>query len=294
MRTVQVWVVIAAAATFGTASCGSVASTFFDLPEKPKPVTGQTRQQAGVESARAVVAADTGERPPIEATLNPDSVLALLPKDSTGDVDWVAAIRKGVIRPRRALPGVEPPQLLTGFQFDFLIQGPDPTFDASFPHSAHVEWLACGSCHPRIFPYRNSTITMDAVNQGEACGWCHGKVAFSVGNCYRCHTAMPASGQADPKLVADVVLTRRGDSTAAGGDGFPRARFAHWVHRIRYRCMTCHPGVFAARAGADTLTMDQMTRGQACGACHDGRTAFGLFECKRCHQSAPVSKDSVP
>lgn len=275
------------------ASCGRVASTFFDLPQKPKPVPPESLPPAAQREA-APPAVQGATRPPAELTLNPDSVLALVPRDGGGDLDWVAALRARVIQPRRALPGAEAPPDMSGFQYDFVIKGPDPMFDAQFPHSAHVEWLACGSCHPAIFPSRGVPITMDEVNQGEACGRCHGKVAFQVTNCYRCHTAMPAGGEAEPKLGDDVTFARPADSAAAGRATFPPARFAHWVHRVRYRCMACHPGLFAAQAGADTLTMNEMNGGRACGACHDGRNAFGLFECNRCHVAQQVKRDSLP
>lgn len=269
--------------------CGGAGAYVLGLPPSvPAPATAASNPQSvGAASIPEPVT-------PIERVRDPDSVLALLPRDAAGDVDWVAALRRRVVRPRRTLPGAEPPPDMSGFQYDFLIKGPDPMFDALFPHSAHVEWLACGSCHPGIFPSRDVAITMEAVNQGEYCGRCHGKLAFQLTNCYRCHTAMPAGSGAEPKLGDDITFVRRTDSTAVGRATYPPARFAHWVHRVRYRCMTCHPGLFAAQAGADTLTMDEMGRGRACGVCHDGRNAFGLFECRRCHVAQQVKRDSLP
>lgn len=67
--------------------------------------------------------------------------------------------------------------------------------------------------------------------------------------------------------------------------GTPPAVFPHWVHRVRYKCYACHPDVFEMKAGAHSITMDEMTAGQYCGACHDGKTAWGVgFDtCDRCH-----------
>jgi c(7)-type cytochrome triheme protein len=63
----------------------------------------------------------------------------------------------------------------------------------------------------------------------------------------------------------------------------PPAAFPHWVHRIRYRCYVCHPAEI--KPSPAPITHDAMATGQACGACHDGRTAWGItFEtCARCH-----------
>lgn len=291
MRSSSIWPGVVFTVAVVVASCGQVASTIFDLPRKPQPVPAAAPAPTQPPSG-AAAAVESAPRRPIEATLNPDSVLALLPRDTAGDVDWVAALRGGVIRPRPALPRSDPPPDMSGFGFDFLIKGPDPTFDARFPHSAHVEWMSCATCHPRIFPYPGAPITMDAVNQGEACGRCQGKVAFAATNCYRCHPALPPDA-VTPTLGGDLTLARRADSSTTAIAGLPRGRFGHWVHRIRYRCMACHPALFATQAGADTLTMDAMTRGTACGKCHDGSTAFGLFECNRCHVPAEAARDTV-
>jgi c(7)-type cytochrome triheme protein len=113
----------------------------------------------------------------------------MLPKDDLDEADWAAALRQEVIAPRKSIPGTRPAQRIV-FGFDFFLPGPDPSFDAYFPHSVHTEWLGCESCHPKIFPRRGTEITMDEVFAGEYCGVCHGVVAFNQDNCTRCHTAM--------------------------------------------------------------------------------------------------------
>jgi c(7)-type cytochrome triheme protein len=229
-----------------------------------------------------------------------DSALALLPRDAVGNVDWVAALRSGVIDPMRSLPGAAPRNDMSGFAFDFRIKGPNPMFDAVFSHSTHVEWLACESCHPAIFPYRGAEITMAAINKGEYCGACHGTVAFPVATgCTRCHQSlnMPPSGNAAEDL-GDLVFQRAGDSTdqeVFGVNQFPPAQFSHAVHRLRYRCMACHPDPFEARAGANAITMAEVSARRACGVCHDGGAAFsGLQGCNRCHVAASSPRDSIP
>lgn len=283
------------------ASCAKVASVVLDLPQHPQPDAGTPAPQAGTRGQGpagggfAAAARDT-VRPPIEAMLAPDSVLAMLPRDSAGEVDWMAALRLAVIRPRRAAPGAPSPPDMDGFRFDFRFKGPDPMFDAVFPHSTHVQWAACDMCHGRIFPYRNPEITMAAIENREYCGACHGRVAFPTSSCGRCHPAMPLSGDQKPELADDVVMVRAADSSGQSPavGAFPAARFPHWMHRIRYRCSACHPSLFEAKTGADTLTMADIRQGRACGACHDGRSAFSAMECSRCHAAPRTARDSVP
>ncbi|MGC3999167.1 MAG: cytochrome c3 family protein [Anaeromyxobacter sp.] len=53
-------------------------------------------------------------------------------------------------------------------------------------------------------------------------------------------------------------------------------------------CLGCHPqpfGILGRSGGAQPLgiTHEKMEKGQACGACHDGKKAFGLDDCSMCH-----------
>ncbi|MDH3972962.1 MAG: hypothetical protein OEV42_01665 [Deltaproteobacteria bacterium] len=62
--------------------------------------------------------------------------------------------------------------------------------DAYFPHNIHTYWLDCKNCHPSIFPIKDSQlvrVSMTEIFKGEFCGKCHGKVAFPVTDCGRCH-----------------------------------------------------------------------------------------------------------
>jgi c(7)-type cytochrome triheme protein len=250
-----------------------------DLPP-PQPAQADSAPATTVANLRPVAVVQDTSRPPIEETLDPDSALALLPRDGGGYVDWVAAVRDGMVRPRRNLPGSdsEPPK--NEFGFDFFLEGPNPMFDAAFPHSSHVQWLDCKGCHPSVYRYRGTQTNMAAINSGESCGLCHRSVAVPAAACFRCHPAMPPSGAVTAKLETDIVFQR--DSTAGGGS-FAPAVFPHWVHRIRYACTACHPQAFEMRTGAAVFTMAAMQQGQQCGACHDGSNGFSLRECGRCH-----------
>ena len=66
------------------------------------------------------------------------------PADSLGNIDWVSALSQGLIKPRHAIQGTKAPEIQS-FGFDFMLPGPDPDYDAYFPHSIHTQWLTCAS-----------------------------------------------------------------------------------------------------------------------------------------------------
>jgi len=74
----------------------------------------------------------------------------------------------------------------------------------------------------------------------------------------------------------NVLMTRTTTTSAMKSVVFP-----HWTHRMRYTCRVCHLELdFVMRHNA---TENSET---ACGACHDGRAAFGIRDeksCARCH-----------
>jgi c(7)-type cytochrome triheme protein len=111
-----------------------------------------------------------------------------LPTDKFGLVDWVAALEQGLIKPRSNIDPKGP----EGVPFDMNIVMPSKTgmiAGAYFPHKTHTTWMSCDSCHVKIFmPLAGSNdLTMSTIANGQACGVCHGKVAFPLNDCTRCH-----------------------------------------------------------------------------------------------------------
>jgi c(7)-type cytochrome triheme protein len=300
-------------------------SVVVDLPENEAARRDVSASPAAVDLSSLdglLRFAEDTIRPPIESTLDPDSVVSLLPRDHAGNIDWMAAIESGVIKPRSSLPGEPPKDAPEGFDFQFAFNfyfpGPNEMFDAYFPHEAHVKWLDCRQCHSRIFRYRGTEIQMADVLAGKYCGECHGKVAFPpTTGCERCHTALeqPAN-RAQPALLGTVTMKRsteilqveaqdeldeaaqadaaedvQADSSIVGNaigvrtNSLPVAAFPHWVHRIRFKCKTCHLEIFEPRAGTNAITMADIERGEKCGKCHNGTVAFAatLGTCQRCH-----------
>ena len=112
-----------------------------------------------------------------------------LPKDKFGLIDWVAVVKKGEIKPIGSLDPSKPD--IPPFDMDVLIvtKG-DFVNNVVFPHSAHTYWLGCENCHPAIFVMGKgkNKMSMVEISEGKWCGRCHGKVAFPLTDCSRCHT----------------------------------------------------------------------------------------------------------
>lgn len=88
---------------------------------------------------------------------------------------------------------------------------------------------------------------------------------------------------------ADVVLNRRSEAGGVNPVIFP-----HWFHRIRYQCRVCHSELgFEMRVGANDVTMEEISNGRFCGACHDGDIAWSIDNCDLCHSGRPGLESGI-
>ena len=191
-----------------------ILSAVFDgVTEEPRPPTQRVRRnllreveelkqqlaQAREENVRVqqertavgeAAATSSDQAKPIEQAKTWEEAETLLPK--TDDMpDWVKAVSDGVIAPK---PGPDPgaarePVLPLDVE---LVPADDPTYAVLFRHEPHTTWLSCTNCHSGIFQMKRGAdaITMDKITEGQYCGVCHGKVAFSADACARCHRAL--------------------------------------------------------------------------------------------------------
>jgi c(7)-type cytochrome triheme protein len=154
-------------------------------PPPPEPVVPAPEDV----TAEALAAATEPEQAPDFETYQ--DLLAVLPKDSMGNVDWVAAAEGELIRPA---PGPDPEAPESPIlPYDVRLDPGIPQFEVVFPHAAHTYWLRCDNCHPAIFRMKagSNPITMAKIFEGEYCGRCHGKVAFPPQTgCPRCHVKL--------------------------------------------------------------------------------------------------------
>lgn len=118
-----------------------------------------------------------------------------LPRDEFGNrVNWVKAVRDGKMQPKGSMAGGA---LLEQLDKDIVIPAikyPIHPPDVLFPHKAHTEVLECANCHTGIFNPKqggNPDMNMLKIISGQYCGACHGRVAFPLEDCFRCHSQPP-------------------------------------------------------------------------------------------------------
>jgi len=87
----------------------------------------------------------------------------------------------------------------------------------------------------------------------------------------------------------DVVLNNVSEQ-----NGVRPVVFPHWFHRVRFRCKVCHSELaFKMRAGANAVTMADITNGKFCGMCHNNQIAWGADKCDLCHSGKPGLKSGI-
>ena len=130
--------------------------------------------------------------PAIEVLQEPGEALSVLVPDGAGNmVDWVQSLQQGLIAPRPSLEGDKEPEIR---DTTVLMKNTYPMLYVRFPHKPHTQWMACETCHDRIFlPQVDANpINMGKILEGEYCGLCHGAVSFPLTECARCHNTDPA------------------------------------------------------------------------------------------------------
>ena len=136
-----------------------------------------------------------------------------------------------------------------------------------FSHQKHLTKVKdCSTCHTRLYKTgKNPPVTMAEMEKGKSCGSCHnGKQAFDVNKCSKCHSS--------PELTYNTPPVTK-------------ATFSHAFHTQVYSCKDCHSGVLKPdRKKNKRATMAEMEKGQSCGTCHDGKSAFSVKgDCAKCH-----------
>jgi c(7)-type cytochrome triheme protein len=168
--------------------------------------------------------------------------------------------------------------------------------------------LQCNQCHQKdqqVQPLANCT-TCHAERAGlhkakthtaAGCTTCHAPHAWAPAPRDTCLTCHADRAQHSPGRACAQCHAFRASGAGAGppaitfaAEGSPGpVTFAHASHLARgAKCTDCHPGLFKMRKGGVTLTMDAMAAGKVCGACHNGKKAFGAMDgdkCATCHKS---------
>jgi len=112
-------------------------------------------------------------------------------KGQGDDVDWEAAETKGFIRPLDHVEGISIRRAPLKMDKEITIESSGWMTNVLFSHRKHGVWNGCEVCHPEIFAGVKKGLTkysMPEIFEGKYCGACHGKVAFPLLDCQRCHT----------------------------------------------------------------------------------------------------------
>lgn len=84
-----------------------------------------------------------------------------------------------------------------------------------------------------------------------------------------------------PEQYGNILINRMSEQK-----GVRPVAFSHWSHRMKYTCRVCHSELeFSFQVGTTEITEKENTEGRFCGACHNGKEAFGHTKenCDKCH-----------
>ena len=166
-----------------------------------KIITQQTRTSSVNTFNRLMKSADEWNLPPAEDGIHdpdnggthmlqkPKQAFETLSSSKSGNrVDWVKALENNEISPRYDRLDSQVKPIVMDLNIVREVKGSMP--DVVYPHKQHTEWLDCSNCHPAIFiPQKGANqISMASILLGQKCGVCHGKVAFPISECRRCHS----------------------------------------------------------------------------------------------------------
>lgn len=131
----------------------------------------------------------------------------------------------------------------------------------------------------------NKTGKVVAFPTGAARFWCATALLVTVSLLSsregQCAGGWLIPAQAAPEQYGNLLINR-----TSVANGQKPAAFSHWLHRINYTCRVCHYELyFAMQVNATEITEEKNRKGEYCGACHNGKVAFGHTEenCAKCH-----------
>jgi len=85
----------------------------------------------------------------------------------------------------------------------------------------------------------------------------------------------------EPEMYGNILIDRVSTSS-----GMKPVGFSHWSHRVNYTCRVCHFELeINMMVNTTEITEEQNRYGRFCGACHNGKAAFGHTKenCDKCH-----------
>jgi c(7)-type cytochrome triheme protein len=243
-----------------------------DLTREVEELRREVADLRATADARREDVRRAGATPPLEEARTWDDVQRMIPAHPLGGHDWEAALGQGLLRPR---PGLAPDApVLAVYELDVRLVSDRASrvFEAHAPHAVHTRWLACSSCHPGTFQVqwisagtghpraeprapRRTSITAAGIREGQACGVCHGTVAFPLQACARCHLGIPERAAWErPPPRAPLEQARTWAEVA--GRITPAEGPPDWTRALADGLLKPGGGPGAAAAEADVLDLD--------------------------------------
>lgn len=115
-----------------------------------------------------------------------------LPRGRFHEIEWQRSEEAGLVKPVDTIEGVSVPRPRLKMDREITIDSRGSWMtDVIFSHKKHAGWHGCEVCHPEIYPATRAgavKFTMFQIVEGQSCGACHGKVAFALAYCDRCHS----------------------------------------------------------------------------------------------------------
>ncbi len=185
----------------------SAANSFNRLLKKPASAANASPAEDGIHDPA---------NPGTHSLQWPSEAFQDLPPSGDGNrVNWVKALEEGSIAPWVDLEDPEAEPFLLDLVIVREVKGSMP--NVVYPHQPHTEWLDCSNCHDEIFvPAKGENqISMAGILLGQQCGVCHGKVAFPVSDCKRCHS--------QPKTPEQLESLASGSAWRQIGSDEPKA-----------------------------------------------------------------------
>lgn len=89
-------------------------------------------------------------------------------------------------------------------------------------------------------------------------------------------------------FMGSAAAVAPGQNIEFAGGPMGKVTFDGKVHADKgQKCDACHTKIFQMKKGATKITMAAMNKGENCGTCHDGKTAFKSSDpakCATCHK----------
>ncbi|UCF87589.1 MAG: hypothetical protein JSV71_02455 [Nitrospiraceae bacterium] len=104
---------------------------------------------------------------------------------------------------------------------------------------------------------------------------------LTIGGVIRASVWLDLPSLPPPELYGNIIIDRV--STVSG---VKPVTFSHWSHRLKHTCRVCHFELEINMVTNTTMITEELNKyGRFCGACHDGKTAFGHTRenCDKCH-----------